>query len=272
MATWKKVVTESSSGQITQNAATATALATGGTITFTGDVTGGTTPTYTGGGNLSIGMTISANSVDGTMLALGSDASGDLMYYNGTNWVRLAKGTDGESLHLASGIPSWSADHKVTEPNLRSTLATVTENVTIGDGTDVTVTTSGDLTVTGDLLVQGDRTTVSTTILSVEDKLIKLADVASPTTTTADGAGIQVESSATEAEWPEVKWAKDSGLASNNRLTGWSISNYVSTSSTDHPIAIMDFKTSAGAPSGNSAGVGSFTYNTNDDTLYLRTA
>ena len=34
----------------------------------------------------------------------------------------------------------------------------------------------------------------------------------------------------------------------------------------------MDFKTDAGAPSGNSAGVGSFTYNTNDDTLYLRTA
>ena len=200
MATWKKVVTESSSGQITQNAATATALATGGTITFTGDVTGGTTPTYTGGGNLSIDMTISANSVDGTMMALGSDAAGDLMYYDGTNWIRLAKGSDGESLHLESGVPSWSADHKVTEPNLRSTLGAITENVTIGDGTDVQVTTAGSLRVIGDLVVAGNTTTISTSTLNVEDKLIKLADVSTPTTTTADGAGIQVEASATEDE------------------------------------------------------------------------
>tara|TARA_Y100000593_G_scaffold91713_2_gene181325 strand:- start:112 stop:714 length:603 start_codon:yes stop_codon:yes gene_type:complete len=200
MATWKKVVTESSSGQIAQNSATATALATAGTITFTGDVTGGTTPTYTGGGNLSIDMTVSSNSIDGTMISLGSDTSGDIMYYNGTNWIRLAKGTDGESLHLAAGIPSWSTDHKVTEPNLRSTLATITENVTIGDGTDVTVTTAGDLTVTGDLIVSGDTTTVSTATLAVEDKMIKLADVAVPSTTTADGAGLEVETSGTQAE------------------------------------------------------------------------
>ena len=32
------------------------------------------------------------------------------MYYNGTNYVRLAKGTNGEVLTLASGVPSWAAD------------------------------------------------------------------------------------------------------------------------------------------------------------------
>ena len=42
---------------------TAGALATAGTITFTGDVTGGTTPTYTSGGDLSIAMTIQPDSV-----------------------------------------------------------------------------------------------------------------------------------------------------------------------------------------------------------------
>jgi hypothetical protein len=31
------------------------------------------------------------------------------MYYNGTNYVRLAKGSDDEVLTLASGIPSWAA-------------------------------------------------------------------------------------------------------------------------------------------------------------------
>ena len=53
---------------------------------------------------------IAVNSVAGTHIALGSDAAGDVMYYDGTNYVRLAKGTDGEVLTLASGIPSWDAD------------------------------------------------------------------------------------------------------------------------------------------------------------------
>lgn len=38
-----------------------------------------------------------------------SVASGDVIYYNGTNWVNLAKGTDGQVLTLASGLPSWAA-------------------------------------------------------------------------------------------------------------------------------------------------------------------
>ena len=54
-------------------------------------------------------MTIAANSVDGTMIALGSDAAGDVMYYNGTNYIRLAKGDDDQVLTLASGVPSWAS-------------------------------------------------------------------------------------------------------------------------------------------------------------------
>jgi len=50
---------------------------------------------------------IAANSVDGTHIALGSDAAGDIMYYNGTNYIRLAKGDDDQVLTLASGVPSW---------------------------------------------------------------------------------------------------------------------------------------------------------------------
>ena len=54
--------------------------------------------------------TVAANSITGDKIALGSDASGDIMYYNGTDYVRLAKGSDGEVLKLASGAPSWAAD------------------------------------------------------------------------------------------------------------------------------------------------------------------
>lgn len=37
-------------------------------------------------------------------------ASGDIIYYDGSNLVKLAKGTDGEVLKLASGLPSWAAE------------------------------------------------------------------------------------------------------------------------------------------------------------------
>ena len=55
-------------------------------------------------------ITPSDNTVTGAKIALGSDAAGDVMYYDGTNYVRLAKGSNGEVLTLASGVPSWAAD------------------------------------------------------------------------------------------------------------------------------------------------------------------
>ena len=42
-------------------------------------------------------------------LAVGSDAAGDILYSDGTNYVRLAKGDDDQVLTLASGVPSWAA-------------------------------------------------------------------------------------------------------------------------------------------------------------------
>lgn len=37
-------------------------------------------------------------------------ASGDVIYYNGSAWARLPKGSDGKVLKLAAGVPSWAAD------------------------------------------------------------------------------------------------------------------------------------------------------------------
>ena len=39
----------------------------------------------------------------------GTEAQGDIIYHNGTIWTRLAKGTDGQVLTLASSSPSWAA-------------------------------------------------------------------------------------------------------------------------------------------------------------------
>ena len=55
--------------------------------------------------------TIVANAVDGTHIAMGSDAQGDVLYYDGTNYVRLAPGTSGHFLKTqgASANPVWAA-------------------------------------------------------------------------------------------------------------------------------------------------------------------
>jgi len=40
---------------------------------------------------------------------LPSGTSGDIAYYDGSDWVALNKGSDGEVLTLASGLPAWAA-------------------------------------------------------------------------------------------------------------------------------------------------------------------
>lgn len=59
-----------------------------------------TTAPLAGGGDLSADRTLS--------LAPSGQAAGDLLYYNGSAWVRLAKGSDGQVLTLASGTPAWA--------------------------------------------------------------------------------------------------------------------------------------------------------------------
>jgi hypothetical protein len=146
------------------------------------------------------------------------------------------------------------------------------ENITIGQDAGDTIV------ITGNLTVSGETTTLSTTNLTVEDIKIKLADVETPSVTTANGAGIQVETSGTEAEWPEITWIKGQGgqngdgSGTQDGLTGWTISNMHTSNQIDLPIAVMEFKSDAGAPTGNSGGIGSFCYNSNDEELYIRVA
>lgn len=54
---------------------------------------------------------IAANAVDGSKIAMGSDAQGDILYYNGTDYVRLPAGTSGHFLKTngAGANPAWAA-------------------------------------------------------------------------------------------------------------------------------------------------------------------
>ena len=55
------------------------------------------------------GTKIADNAVDGTHIAMGSDVAGDILYHNGTNYVRLGKGTVGQALVMNTGAnaPEW---------------------------------------------------------------------------------------------------------------------------------------------------------------------
>ena len=56
-------------------------------------------------------LTLATDAVDGTNIALENEVAGDMAYYNGTDWVRLAKGTAGQTLVMdATGsLPQWQS-------------------------------------------------------------------------------------------------------------------------------------------------------------------
>jgi len=90
--------------------------------------------------------------------------------------------------------------------------------VTVSLPADVTI--SNTLTITGDLVVNGNTTTLNTATLTVEDKNVVLANVATPTNTTADGAGITVLGSTDKTfNWVNATaaWTSSEDL---NLLTG----------------------------------------------------
>jgi len=66
-------------------------------------LTGNVTATFGSGG---------ATSVSVTGLTISSQAAGDVLYFNGTSWVRLAKGTAGQVLEMNAGAtaPEWDTD------------------------------------------------------------------------------------------------------------------------------------------------------------------
>jgi hypothetical protein len=86
-----------------------------------------------------------------------------------------------------------TADRTITFPDATGTVA-LAANVAALSGATFTGAISGtDLTLSGNLTVNGTTTNINSTNLVIEDKNIILADVETPTDTTADGGGITLK-------------------------------------------------------------------------------
>jgi len=95
-----------STGQlIVGNAGTPTAT------TVSGDVTIAADGAVTIANDAINAAKLADGAVDGAAIAMGSDAQGDILYYNGTSYVRLEAGTDGQFLKTqgAAANPVWAS-------------------------------------------------------------------------------------------------------------------------------------------------------------------
>ncbi len=80
-------------------------------------------------------LTIEDDAVDGTDISLAGEAVGDMAYFNGTDWVRLPKGTASQSLVMNSGAtaPEWQSGGATED------VETVLATATGGYGTTIAI-------------------------------------------------------------------------------------------------------------------------------------
>lgn len=148
-----------------------------------------------------------SNCIDGTDIAFGSDAAGDVAYYNGTDWVRLPAGTAGQVLEMNAGgtAPEWDSDDGSTFDSTAVDATTWSDNANASNiwtfdvsGTDHTMTAgngvmtySHDVAVVDDLLFTGASSSLdgldaidNTTESTIEGAIDTLSGVACTNCTT----------------------------------------------------------------------------------------
>ena len=298
MPTWKKVLTEA-------DIATSDSLGTSDTVVpsqgavksyVDGAVEADTVRTVTAGGNtlaasetlaFTAGGNVTITESGGAVTIAASDTNTQLSteqvqdivgaMFSGNTETRISATYQDADGTIDLVVDDMTANNDVNIGNLTARLPQITESFTIGDATDVTVTTSGDLTVTGDLTVSGDTTTLNTATLTVEDKMITAGAVSSPSVGNATASGIDIGTSSTINNRPRFMWYKDKGgghtdgTGTANGLTGWTLSNHRTSNQLQTPIAIMQFNGSA-PTNETSQGIGSFWFESTNGVLYVRTA
>ena len=119
---------------------------------------------------------------------------------------------DNSSLQINSNV--INQDFEINSFNGSGLLPSIhisAGNALVGIYTDTpthTLDVNGDARVRGDLLVEGSTTTINTTNLAIEDLLIEIGKVASPSNGTAEGGGIKLVAGADVDK--TIKWSSTS--------------------------------------------------------------
>jgi hypothetical protein len=170
---------------------------------------------YVGPGTITIGtLTISDNA--GTFeVKSGANAAPSLInaINNGTSNVSVAAGADVTITAANTLAATFSGANTTLAGELRGPSTFTIDPAVVGDDT-------GTVIIKGNLQVDGTTTTINSTTLTVDDKNIELASVASPTDTTADGAGITIKGATDKTlNWVDATdaWTSSEHL---NLLTG----------------------------------------------------
>ena len=100
---------------------------------------------------------LAVNSVDGTKIAMGSDARGDILYHGATDYTRLAKGTSGHVLTMGANDPAWAAPATPDSPGWKLLSSTAVSNAATVDQTGINRATYPTVAViVSDLLPASD--------------------------------------------------------------------------------------------------------------------
>ena len=238
--------------------------------------------------------TISGVALGGTLANLRSEANGGILMttYNGTSAVAdIALDIDGMTdigaalvdadlmivddgaggtnrkatmsrlkTYMQNGLTfTTNTDVNVSKANLTTVLASYngSDTLNIGDADDDTT-----VVIRGNLQVDGTTTTINSTSLTVDDKIILCADGSTTEANTGTG-GLEIEVG-NVTQNPFV------GFVDGAALTQMVVKAAGAT--TSFPIAVMEFSSDSTAPTGDAGGVGSFHFDTGDDKLYIRTA
>jgi hypothetical protein len=111
---------------------------------------------------------IADNAVTGAKIALGSDATGDIMYYNGTNYVRLAAAQDGYVLTAtgAGAAPAWEAAAGGGAGDITAVVAGagMTGGATSGSATVNVIGGDGITANANDVAITAAQTTITSVV------------------------------------------------------------------------------------------------------------
>ena len=242
-------ITATLTGDVTGNADTATALASGRTIAITGDLAY-TSPSFTGAGNVTAAGTlatvnsdvgsygtataipaitvnakglvtaVSTNSISSSFTLAADSGTNDT--FNNGETLTLTGGT-GVATTVSNNAVSFAIGQAVaTTSNVTFNNVQVDGTLTSDDITSTNISVAGNATITGNLTVEGTTTTVDSTTVAIGDNIMVLNK--DETGTPSANAGIEVErGTATNVSllWNEGNdnWTVSDGSATSVLLT-----------------------------------------------------